>query len=556
MASSSNTPGSSKTESSTNSAFPNALRETIQSGRRAYRSAGPPLPLLLLSGIVAIGIVLPLAYLILRAAGAGDELWRLLLRPRSALILFNSVALAATVTLSTIALSVPLAWLVVRSDLPGRRLWTGLLVVPLAVPSYVGGFVLIGALGPRGMLQGLLEPLGVARLPEIYGFPGAWLALTLFTYPYVFVVVRAALQGMDPALEEASRSLGQSGWTTFRRITLPQLRPAIAAGGLLVALYTLSDFGAVSLLQFDTFTRVIYVHYQGSFDRHLAAGLALVLVCMTLVILALEHRSRGRAVHHRGPRANRSFARRRVPLGRWRLPALAFCAGVVLLALAMPALTVGYWLLRSVAHTPDFSALPGLAWNSLWVSAAAGFFAVVLAVPVAYLTVRFPRRPIRLFEYAIYLGYGLPGIVIALSLVFFGANVAPLIYQTFFLLIAAYLIRFLPQAYGNARASLLQVHPSLEEASRSLGRSWLGTLRAVTLPLVRGGATAGGILVFVTTLKELPITLLLGPIGFKTLATEIWTSTAEGFFADAAPVILVLLGISLLPTLLFAGKEP
>ena len=259
-------------------ATPVALRETIQGGRRTYQSAGPPLPLLLTSCVVAIGILLPLAYLIMRAAGAGDEIWRLLLRPRSAVILFNSVALASTVTLSTIAIAVPLAWLVVRSDLPLRRLWTSLLVVPLAVPSYVGGFVLIGALGPRGMLQRLLAPLGVERLPEIYGFPGAWLALTLFTYPYVFLVVRAALGGMDRTLEEASRSLGQSGWTTFWQITFPQLRPAMAAGGLLVALYTLSDFGAVSLLRFDSFTRVIYVHYQGSFDRHLAAGLALVLV--------------------------------------------------------------------------------------------------------------------------------------------------------------------------------------------------------------------------------------------------------------------------------------
>jgi len=535
--------------------FSLSLREKFRGGRRTFWSAGPPLLILIASALVSVAILLPLAYLILRAAGAGDDLWRLLLRPRTAVILFNSISLASAVTFSTIAISVPLAWLVTRSDLAWRRFWIGLLIVPLAVPSYVGGFVFIGALGPRGMLQRLLEPLGVERLPEIYGFPGAWLALTLFTYPYVFLVVRAALQGMDYTLEEASRSLGQSSWATFWRVTLPQLRPAIAAGGLLVALYTLSDFGAVSLLQFDTFTRVIYVHYQGSFDRHLAAGLALVLVCLTLLILVFEHWSRGRA-RYSSSTATGARAHRRVRLGRWRTPAIALCAGIAVIAVAMPALTVGYWLVRSVSHSANLGVLPILAWNSLWVSAAAGVAAILFALPVAYLTVRFPHRFIKPFEYAIYLGYGLPGIVIALSLVFFGANVAPLIYQTFFILIAAYLIRFLPQAYGNIRTSLLQVQPSLEEASRSLGRSWHATLRAVTLPLVRGGATAGGILVFVTTLKELPITLLLGPIGFKTLATEVWSLTAEGFFAEAAPVILVLLGISLLPTLLFAGKEP
>ena len=536
-------------------AFPSALIETLRGGQRAYRSAGLPLPLLFVCTVVGIGVVLPLVYLVMRAGGAGEEIWRLLLRPRTAVILFNSVALAAAVTLSTVVIAVPLAWLVVRSDLPLRRLWTGLLVVPLAVPSYVGGFVLIGAFGPRGMLQRALGPLGVERLPEIYGFPGAWLALTLFTYPYVFLVVRAALEGMDRTLEEASRSLGQSAWATFWRITLPQLRPAMAAGGLLVALYTVSDFGAVSLLQFDSFTRVIYATYQGSFDRHFAAGLALVLVLLTLLILALEHWSRGRARYHRSSHATLR-APRRTNLGRWRLAALALCAGVTFLALVVPAFTVGYWLIRSSSHLASLSALPGLAWNSLWVSAAAGLLAVVLAVPVAYVTTRFPRRPIRLFEYAIYLGYGLPGIVIALSLVFFGANVAPFVYQTFFLLLAAYVVRFLPQAYGNVRTALLQVPTSLEEASRSLGHSWYATLRAVTLPLVRGGATAGGTLVFVTTLKELPITLLLGPIGFKTLATEVWSATAEGFFAQAAPVILVLLAVSLVPTLLFAGKQP
>ena len=535
--------------------FSLALRETFRGGRWTFWSAGPPLPIFIASVLVSAAILLPLIYLMLRAAGAGDDLWRLLFRPRTAVILFNSIALASAVTLSTIAISVPLAWLVTRSDLAWRRFWTGLLVVPLAVPSYVGGFVFVGALGPRGMLQRLLEPLGVERLPEIYGFPGAWLALTLFTYPYVFLVVRAALQGMDYTLEEASRSLGQSGWTTFWRVTLPQLRPAIAAGGLLVALYTLSDFGAVSLLQFDTFTRVIYVHYQGSFDRHLAAGLALVLVCLTLLVLVFEHWSRGRA-RYSSSSGTSARRQRRVRLGKWWTPAVALCTSIAVIAVGMPALTVAYWLERSVSHNVNFGALPSLAWNSLWVSAAAGIAAVAFALPVAYLTVRFPRRLTKPFEYAIYLGYGLPGIVIALSLVFFGANVAPVIYQTFFLLIAAYLIRFMPQAYGNARTSLLQVQPSLEEASRSLGRSWHATLGAITLPLVRGGATAGGILVFVTTLKELPITLLLGPIGFKTLATEVWSLTAEGFFADAAPVILVLLGISLLPTLLFAGKEP
>src|SRR3712207_6251779 len=177
------------------------------------------------------------------------------------------ILLAVVVTGASVAVSVPLAWLTARTDLPGRRAWAVLAALPLVVPSYVGGVVLVSALGPRGMLQGALEPLGVERLPEIYRLPGAALALTLFSYPYVFLTVRGALRGMDPALEEAARSLGSGAWTTFFRVTVPQLRPAIVAGSLLVALYSLSDFGAVSLLQYGSFPREIYVQYQSAFDR-------------------------------------------------------------------------------------------------------------------------------------------------------------------------------------------------------------------------------------------------------------------------------------------------
>ncbi|MFQ5878994.1 MAG: ABC transporter permease, partial [Dehalococcoidia bacterium] len=214
------------------------------------------------AAVVAAGMLLPLAYLVLRALGAGSEPWDLLLRTRTLHILVRTASLTAAVTASSIAIAVPLAWLTARTDLPLRRLWAVLTVLPLAIPSYVGGFVVVAALGPKGMLQGLLSPLGVERLPEIYGFPGALLTLTLLSYPYALLTVRAALRGLDPALEEASRSLGYGPWRTFRRTTLPHLRPAIAAGGLLVALYTLHDFGAVSLLRYETFTWAIYLQYQ------------------------------------------------------------------------------------------------------------------------------------------------------------------------------------------------------------------------------------------------------------------------------------------------------
>ena len=258
-------------------------------------------PLLLVAAALAVAIVaaLPLVYLVVRATERPDALFDLLWRDRTFLLLRHSLTLMVTVTFGSLLLAVPIAWLTTRTDLPGRRIWWVASSLPLVVPSYVGGFAIIATLGPRGSVQGWLEPLGVQRLPEIYGWFGAWLTLTLFTFPYVLLPVRAALASLDSSLEDAARSLGMSAWATFWRVTLPQLRPAAAAGSLLVAFYVLSDFGAVSLMRYDTFTMGIYNQYRSAFDRTLAAGLSLVLVSLTLVVLLLEAWTRKRTRYHR-----------------------------------------------------------------------------------------------------------------------------------------------------------------------------------------------------------------------------------------------------------------
>ena len=246
---------------------------------------------------------------------------------------------------ASVLIGVPAAWLTVRTDLRGRRWWTILLAVPLVIPSYVGAFALVGALGPRGMLQGALEPFGVERLPSIYGFWGAWLAITLFSYPYVFLSARAGLKQIDPALEEASATLGRSGLATFRHVTLPQLAPSILAGALLVALYTLSDFGAVSIMQYNVFTRAIYLRLSLNLD--LAALLSLVLVAFTVALLAVSARAERRTYPATG-RTHR--APRRAAVGRWPWAAGAFCAAVVALALVAPLGVMAYWLVNGVQH--------------------------------------------------------------------------------------------------------------------------------------------------------------------------------------------------------------
>ncbi|HJR24006.1 MAG TPA: ABC transporter permease subunit, partial [Acidimicrobiales bacterium] len=213
-------------------------------------------------------------------------------------LLWRTLLLSVTVTAGCAAIAVPVAWLTVRTDLPLRRFFAVVTALPLAIPTYVGGFALIAALGPRGTLQGWLEPFGVHSLPQLYGFRGAWLVLTLCSYPYVLLTVRSAIRHLDPSLEEASRMLGHGTWTTLFRVVLPQLRPALVAGSLLVALYTLADFGAVSMLRYDSFTRAIFLQYRASLDRSTAAVLGLVLVAVTVVVLSGETLTRGRAAYH------------------------------------------------------------------------------------------------------------------------------------------------------------------------------------------------------------------------------------------------------------------
>lgn len=503
--------------------------------------------ILLPAALVAAAMLLPVAYLVIRTAGAGEEALRLLLRGRTLQVLGNTVLLTLTVTAITSAIGVALAWLTVRTDLPLRGLWSTLLALPLVMPSYVGGFVLVAAFGPRGMLQQLLaSSLGIQRLPDIYGFPGAMLALTLFSYPYVLLSARAALSGMDSSPEEAARSLGCSPRATFFRVVLPQLQPAVAAGALLVALYTLSDFGAVSLLQFESFTFQIYVQYQGSFDRTLAAVFSLVLVCLTVLVLFAEGRARGRAQYYRSTvGAIRPPAI--LPLGRWRWPALAFCSLMVLAALVLPISVLGYWLSQGLHTGMPLHAVWGPALNSAYASGLATVVIVAAAIPVAIMSVRYRGLLSAILERATYVGFALPGIVIALALVFFGIRYATPLYQTLPMLVFAYAVRFLPQAVGASRTSLLQVSPRMEEAARSLGSSAHEAIARITIPLVQRGLLAAAGLVFLTVMKELPATLILSPIGFETLATSIWSATGEGLFAMAAVPALILIVISFVP---------
>ena len=497
-------------------------------------SRRPPLALAAAGIAVAALLFLPLVYLVIRA-GTGDA-WDVVFRERTLDLIWNTAILVAGVVAATLLVAVPLAWLVVRTDLPGRRFWAVAGALPLVIPSYVAALCLLGALGPRGLLA---DALG-HELPELRGYWGALLALTLSTYPYVFLLASAALRELDPALEEASRSLGRSRATTFRRVTLPTLRPSLAAGSLLVSLYVLSDFGVVSLMNYDALTRAIFLQYRSLFDRTPAAALALVLVALTMLLLLAESRLRRRGrLHRTSPGVSRAL--RPQPLGRWRVPALAFCGLTVGGFLFLPAFVLVYWLVRGIERGVDVPVAEAV--NSVLASGLAAGLGVAGAVPLALLAVRYRSRW-RLLERAAFAANALPGIVIALALVFFAARYVPFVYQTLTLLVLAYVIRFLPQALAAIETALRRISPSVEEAARSLGRSETAVLARVTLPLARAGIGAGAALVFLSAMKELPATLLLRPIGFETLSTAIWRETSVAAYSQAAPAALLLILLS------------
>ena len=527
---------------------------TVRAGGPRRRAPWPPAIVWAPAVLVGLAVLLPLVYLAWRTLGAGTEAADLLFRYRTLGVIFRSLFLVVTVTATTTLLALPLAWLTVRSDLPFRRFWSVITVVPLVIPSYVGALMFVVALGPKGMLQGYLEPLGVNRLPDLYGYPGSLITLSLLSFPYVLLTIRAALWRLDPALEESSRSLGRGPWATFFRVTLPQLRPAIAAGALLVALYTLSDFGAVSLLRYETFTWTIYIQYESAFDRTLAAALSLVLVAVAVGILRMERVSRGRWRYYRST-AGAARDPWTIRLRRWRWPAFGFFTLVATFSLALPMSVLGYWAVRGIAAGEPLNILWAAAGNSIYVSALAAGATVIAGLPVAVLAVRYPGWIAAMLERVTYIGFALPGIAIALSLVFFGANYALPLYQTTLLLVFAYVVLFLPVAIGSARTSLLQVSPQLEEAARSLGRRPLQVFLTITLPLILPGILAGAGMVFLLTMKELPATLILGPIGFKTLATSIWSAASEAYFARAAIPALLLIVVSSFSVALILGRE-
>ncbi|MQF64553.1 iron ABC transporter permease [SAR202 cluster bacterium AC-409-J13_OGT_754m] len=507
------------------------------------------------SMFVVIAMSLPLIWLFARSIDAGSDFWDLVLRPRTLSIMLRSISLVIAVTITSALIAVPMAWLTTRTDLPYRKLWGIIAPLPLVIPSYIGAFLVVIALGPKGLLQdGLDLVFGIEQIPSIYGFTGAWLTLSLLSYPYIFLPVRATLSRMDRSIEEASHNLGKGSWSTFKNITLPLLKPSITSGGILVALYTLTDFGAVSILHYETFTWAVYIQFESMIDRSMASIFSLILVLLAILILlpTTLYSNKGR-LYRNDP--GTPTLPPPIPLGKWRFIATLFCIIVILFSLVIPMSVLTYWLVRGFEFFPSLTNILTATWNTFSIAIIASIMALVSSIPIAILAVRYPNSWTKLLERWTYMGFALPGLVIALALVFFGSQFATPLYQTRTLLVFGYLILFIPGCLGSLQSSLEQINPRLEEAARSLGSGGLKVFLSITLPLLRPGIMSGLALVFLLTAKELPATLILAPIGFSTLATLIWSNASEAFFAQTAAYSLVLILLSSLPMIFLISKR-
>lgn len=523
---------------------PTATEQPANKAGRGVKteSNNPPTSLLILAGAISIVILAPFAVTLYDAAHGGvATTLHLLFRPITGKLLLNTMGLAGVATIAAAILAIGIAWLVERTDLPGRRFWGIIAPLPLAIPAFIASY----------------SWLSINTIFE--GAAGAALVVIVSYYPLIYLPVAAAFRGIDPALEESARAMGCSPAACFFRVILPQIRPALFGGMLLVVLHVMTEFGAFALLRFRTFTTVIYAEYMAGYAAMQGALLACVLLILCLLILFAESRLRGKP--GRQSRIGRGARRPpvRYSLGRGRWPAVAGMLAISVVTIGVPLGSIGYWLMQnstaatSTASTSPFMILSATL-HSLGYGLAAGIVTAIIAMPIAFLSVRYKQPLVQLMERASYLPRGMPGIVIALALVTLSLDLLRPLYQSATMLVAAYAIMFMPLAVVGLRSALAQIQPGLEQSARVLGSRPLDVMRRIVLPLAAPGIGAATALVFISTSTELTTTLLLIPTGAQTLATQVWATSSTFAFAAAAPYAAVLVAISMLATWILANR--
>ena len=519
--------------------------------RSRARTGRPPWDLSVGAVLVATLFALPGGYVLWRALTGGAL--HLLAERRSLEPLWRTVQLAFLVSASAALLGTVLAWLTVRTDLPLRRFWRIVAPLPLVYPSFVGAAAFRSGLTPGGIVHDLAGHLGLDLQLRLHGLVGAWLVLTLFTYPYVYLPVAARLSALPSSLEENARLLGDRPLQVFRRVVVPQASPSIGAGSLLVFLYTVSDFGAVHLMRFETLTQTIY--RTRLFDQGRSFALALLLLALALVVIATE-----RTVARRGSRTEVIGDRSSllIPLGRWKAAAIATCSLVVGLALFAPAVSLADWGLfgwfrqrRGLAELRlDWGNVAGATWSTVWVSMVTAAVAIAVVLPVAYLMARHRSRLGGIVNGVVVAGFAIPGLVVAISLIFWTLHASPFefLIGTMPILVFACVVHFGALAVRTTQVAVSSVPRQMNDAARLLGAGRLRRFFTVDLPIMAPGLAAGAGLVMLSTMKELPATLLVSPIGFRTLVVQIWDAYEALYLAEMAILSLVLVAISALLT--------
>ena len=519
--------------------------------QRAWTWAATALAL----AVVAV-VVAPVVYLTVQALAKPAVLFDVVREPSSRQLLWRSLMLAGAVAASSMVLGTCLAWLTVRAAWPHwwRMSMTVLLCTSLAVPSYVAAFGLIAATGAAGMFEGLAPEWLAARNRP---FLSSWIVLVCCTYPYVLLSVRSAMMRECASLEEAAMSVGATRLRAFVSIALPRLMPSVIWGGMLAALYSLADFGAVSLLGYETLTWGIYSRYHTAFGLDEARALSLVLAVVTVLLIVLM-----RFVRPELTPATCAVPTKGAPvrLRWWTWPAHGLMALPVAVGVGIPVAAGVYWLEKAQAVGPLLRQTSGPAVATVGVALAAAIIVPMLALPVASTHLaRSDRRrqTLRAIVTPLTLaGFALPGIVIAIAGISLALRADAFIewvmnwpvenrlYQSHLVLLLAYAALFLPEAVGPLRASAVKIHGDQLDAAGQLGGTVAGNWRRIALPQMAPGLAAGGAMVFVTTAKELPATLLMAPPEFQTLATRLWGAMEEAYFAQAAAASLVLLCIA------------
>jgi iron(III) transport system permease protein len=520
--------------------------------------------------VLAAVMLLPVATVVVLSLAPGVSIWPHLMRTVLPAALIDTVVLLTGVSVLVLTFGTATAWLVTMYRFPGRAVIDRLLVLPLAVPTYIVAYCYVELLDFSGPVQRLLRALFGWHTVKDYWFPdvrsmgGAIIMLSAVLYPYVYLTARASFVQQSVCVLEVARTLGQTSAGAFWRVALPLARPALAAGLALALMETLNDLGAVQYLGVQTLSASIYTTWLQRSSLGGAAQLALVALLFVLALVVAERAARGRGQYHHTTGRYRS-----IPfsdLEGWRgYAAAGFCAVPVLAGFAAP---FGILLVQATAHASD--ALQAGFWsavrNSVGVSVVAAVATVMLGLALAYARRVAPNGFVRFAVRGAGLGYALPGTVLALGLLiplagldnavdawmrgWFGVHVGLLLSGSLFVVVLAYVIRFLAVSLSALEAGFERLSPNLDAAARTLGETALSALWRVHIPLLVPALGAAALLVFVDAMKELPATILLRPFNFETLATHVYAYAGLEMFENATLGALTIVVIGLVPVLL------